>query len=154
MSFREKSAWISLATTLAVWGYYVVALVPALASGRPDGPRLISLFSACVFLLVVAQVVLSVLIAVHSPKEAQAPADEREQLIGLKASRLAFYTLSALAIVTAIATRLLAAAGPSLFPRDPLGGSMIVVGSAIFFAVVAAELVRATGQIVYFRRAA
>ncbi|HEX4739434.1 MAG TPA: hypothetical protein VH331_17945 [Allosphingosinicella sp.] len=152
MSFREKSAWISLVTTLAVWGTYLALLLQALASGHPDGPRLLGLFSTCVFLVVVAQVVLSVLIAVSAPKEARTPADEREKLIGLKASRIAFFALSGLALLTAFCTPFIAAAGPVLFPRDPLGGTAIAVGSAIFFAVVIAELVRSVGQIVYYRR--
>jgi hypothetical protein len=154
MSFREKSAWISLVTTLAVWGYYALVLAAALASGRPDGVRLLGLFSTCVLLVVAAQVVLSVLIAVLAPKEAQARADERDNLIGLKASRVAFYTLSGLAMLTAISSPLLASASPRLFPHDPLQGSTIVLGSAIFFAVVIAEIVRAAGQILFYRRPA
>jgi hypothetical protein len=154
MSFREKSAWISFVTTLLVWGAYLFLLLRALGTGQPDGARLMGLFSTCVLLVVVAQVVLSVLITVRSPGEARAPADERERLIGLKAGRLGFYTLSGLAMLTALATPLFAIAGPSLFPHDPLGGSVIAMGSAIFFAVVIAELVRAAGQIVYYRRPA
>ncbi|HEX5183081.1 MAG TPA: hypothetical protein VFW19_08005 [Allosphingosinicella sp.] len=41
---------------------------------------------------------LTILVAVRAPKEAKAAADEREKLIGLKASPIAFFTLSALAL--------------------------------------------------------
>jgi hypothetical protein len=137
-----------------VWGTYLAMLLHALASGRPNGGRLFGLFSTCVFLVIFAQVVLSILVAVWAPKEARAPADERERLIGLKAMRLAFYTLAVLAIITAISAPILATVGPALFPHDPLGGTATAIGSAIFFAVVIAELVRAAGQIVYYRRPA
>jgi hypothetical protein len=75
-------------------------------------------------------------------------------MIGLRATRIAFVTLSALALVTAFSTPLLAVLARILFPADPLSGTIVVLGSATFFAVVAAEAVRAAGQIILFHRAA
>jgi hypothetical protein len=152
MPFREKTAWMSLVTTLAVWGYYFVAVVRALRSGAPDGGALLGLFVGCVILLTVVQIIVSVVLAILSPGAADAPADERERAISLKAIRNAFVTLNALALVIALSSPALALIGPYLFPANPLSGTVIVLASAIFFAVVLAELVRSAGQIFYFHR--
>jgi hypothetical protein len=154
MPFREKSAWVSLLTTSIVWGYYLFILIGEVASGAPDGARLMGLFSRCVIVIVVAQIVLSIVLAASSPKAANAPADERERMIGLRASHVAFATLSALALIAALSTPLLAVLARMLFPTDPLSGTIIVLGSAIFFAVVIAELVRAARQIILYHRLA
>ena len=90
MSFREKSAWISLVLILLVFGPYFwlvgrsfagvghvhagtqFALIPSSSSSR----------SSCTSRL-----------RVQSPRDARAPKDEREILIDLRATRTAFYVL-------------------------------------------------------------
>jgi hypothetical protein len=91
MSFREKSAWISLILLCAFGAIYLWNFVRILE----DRPAFndIYLFFALVAALVIAEVVLHLAIAIRSPKEARTPKDERERLIDLKATRAAFYVL-------------------------------------------------------------
>lgn len=154
MSYREKSAWISFVTTLLIWGWFFAVLMREIGSGDPRGGVLMGTFIACTVTLVVVQIVLYVAIALTAPKDAEARADERERLIDLKASRIAFITVSLLVIGTVIAVPLLAHAGPLIFPRDPMGGTLSVIGGSAFLAVVVGELVHAGWQILLFRRAA
>src|SRR5438132_7248971 len=92
MSFREKSAWISFVCILvvfAIWSWNIVKV--ELLHQRRGNPIVaaLSLLAA----LIIAEVVLHLAIAMRSPMDARTPKDEREKLIDLKASRIAFYVL-------------------------------------------------------------
>src|SRR5690242_17916034 len=93
MAFREKSAWITLVTTLVVYGGYFALAVPRIAAGHFGGFQFVGLLSAAVVVIVALQVGLTTLAAVMDPHGARSPRDEREQLITLRANRAGFYTL-------------------------------------------------------------
>ena len=135
MSFREKSAWISFLTLLPVSAIYFWRVGQTIAGhSRPP----ITLFFLMVGTLVVAEVVLHVLIAARSPKEARAPRDERERLIDLKATRVAFAVLlfGAMGSVGTI----------------HLGFGTWRMSQATLFAVAVAELTKFGSRIVLYRR--
>lgn len=139
MSFREKSAWIALATYGLVFGGYFFALWRSWDESTARGLT-IGLTIGAVVMLVIVAVALNTVLAIFSPKEANAPADERETLIDLKAERIASYTL-AVGVVGLIGALL-------------AGWNGILVAVLLQASLVAAELVKATAQIVFFRRGA
>ena len=136
MSFREKSAWISLASLLIVFGIYFwnVARIMARKAAFRDFPLFFSLLVA----LIVAEVVLHVLIAVRSPKDARTPKDERERLIELKATRSAFAVL----LVGSMA---------SIWTMH-LRVGVWVMAHCVLLSVVVAEVVKFGRQIILYRR--
>ena len=138
LSFREQSAWISLLAYAALYGYYFVTLFSAIAAGRAGTFEYGQLLVRVMFLLVVVEVLLQVAISLRSPKEATAPADEREGVIALKATRVAFHVVmvGAATICAAIA----------------LGAPAFYTTNGLFLAIVLAEVARNTSQVVYFRR--
>jgi len=73
MSFKEKSAWVMGLIMLAT-GLWYAQLVAAAPQAPVIGP-LVPYVLAVIVLSIVAQVILAIL----SPKEADAPADERER---------------------------------------------------------------------------
>jgi hypothetical protein len=152
MSFREKSAWISLVTTLLVWSGFFILLFHELASRAPNSGRLLASFVGSTILMIVLQIAIHIVIAISAPKDVDAVADERERMIELKASRIGFVTLMTLSMGAVIALPLVGVAGPQLFPSDPLTGSLTVLGGAIFLSVILAELAHDVSQIVFFRR--
>ena len=93
MSFREKTAWISLVSLLLVFGIYFTVVGLAMA-GRLQYSQTFNLFLQLVLAFVVLQVVLRLIVAKRAPLDAKVPADEREKLIGLKADRVAGYILA------------------------------------------------------------
>jgi hypothetical protein len=137
MSFREKSAWISFVLIAAVFGIYFSKIVQVLVTGRGRGGTA-RLFLALVAALIVLEIALHVAIAIQSPREARTPKDERERLIDMKATRIAFPVLLVGAF-SAIGTLHL-----------DVGRS--VMADAVLFAIVLAELTRFGAQIVYHRR--
>ncbi len=73
MSFREKSAWVMGAIMLATGVFYA-----QLVAGAPQAP-VIGPLIPYVLAVVVFSIVAQVGLAIASPKEANAPADERER---------------------------------------------------------------------------
>jgi hypothetical protein len=121
-----------------LYGYYFVTLFRAIAAGRAGTVAYSQLLVRVMFLLVVVEVLLQVAISLRSPKEATAPADERERVIALKATRVAFHVVmvGAATICAAIA----------------LGAPAFYTINRLFLAIVLAEVARNTSQVVYFRR--
>jgi hypothetical protein len=137
MSFREKTAWISMLSMLAIYGFYFWSVLHAgpQVSGFHFGGLL-----ATIIALVVVQTVLTIGAAVLSPKEAKAPRDEREKLIELRAMRVAY---SGLATSVALACFFGAFDPPILFNTN-----------ALLFILVTAEILRSACQIIQYRRGA
>jgi uncharacterized membrane protein len=135
MAFREKTTWISLLAYLGVYGYYFWTVL----RGRPDHPyggRLIDLIILLAIIIAACQAAL----ALWRPKEARTVEDERERMMSLRATAIAF--------------------------QVALGGTMtaagaIALGLPIFWAVnglilivVLAEVTRMTSLIVHYRLSA
>jgi hypothetical protein len=136
MSFREKGAWISLLSTAGIYGLYFRSIIH---SGHPTRFSFGGLLGTIVALVIV-QVVLIIAVAVFTPKEANAPPDEREKMIDLKASRLAYAALSG-----------------SVACACFFGGfnpPIIFNVNSLLFILVMAEVLRSSCQIVQYRRGA
>ena len=139
MSFREKSAWISLITYCVVFGGYFFTLWQAWDESYAQGLS-IGLMVGAVVVLVIVAIVLNTIIALFHPKTANAPADERETVIDLKAERIASYTLS-IGVICLIGALL-------------MGWNAFLVANLLLASMVIAELVKALALIAYFRRGA
>ena len=137
MSFREKSAWISFVLILLLSLVYFSHAVVVAAHQQGYEP-LGHLFFALVGALVVLEIALHVAVAIRAPREASTDKDERDRLIDLKATHIAFPVL----LVGALAANL---------PMH-LGGGRWAMSQCIVLAIVIAELVRFGSQIVYYRR--
>jgi cytochrome b561 len=135
MSFREKSAWISLVLILLVFGpyFWMVARAVTGEAHVHAGTQF-----ALIGLFFVLEIVLHVAIAIQSPRDARAPKDEREDVIDLKATRTAFYVLLVGALL-------------SIFTMH-FRVNVWIMSQCVLFSVVVAELVKFASQIAYFRR--
>ena len=138
MSYREKSAWIALLLDVGLYGYYAWHLVGAIQRGETETFEYYSLLSTLIVILIIATIVLEAIVAGASPKEANAPADERERMISLKASNVAYYVVAIAALMTAGA---IAYDQPAFYTVNFL-----------FLAVVVADVMRYATMIIYFRR--
>jgi len=137
MSFREKSAWISVLSMSGIYGFYFWSVIHAgpKAGGFHFGGLLQTIIA-----LVVLQVALTIAVAIFTPKEAKAPRDERDKLIELRAMRVAY---SGLATAVALACFFGAFNPPIVFNANSL-----------LFILVTAEILRSARQIVQYRRGA
>jgi hypothetical protein len=138
MSFREKSAWISLLAYLGIYGFYFVNVAAAMVRGDADGTQFLGLFGRSVVLFVLVIIVGTVIVAVTAPKDARAPEDEREKLIALKANSASGYVL---------ATGVVLAIGVIFY-----GAKDFLVINLLFFALVVSEVFKNLTQLVLYRR--
>src|SRR5579872_1497161 len=136
MSFREKSAWISIVSLSGIYAFYFWSVM---RSGAGPGSRSTGLLNT-VIALVIVQVVLTTAVAVFAPKEAKTPADERDKLIQLRATRVAYATLAG-----------------SVACACFFGGfnpPLIFNTNELLFILVVAEILRSSCQIFQYRRGA
>jgi len=142
MSFREKSAWITLVSVLICFGAYFAELFGGLASDQHHfgGLGSLHLLLLSVLALVALQVILTIVAALTTPKAGRGLADERERLIQLRSQSLGYHVLMLLAV--------------GLFAPAFFGHRGIEMANFALLAVVIAALTVAVAQIVMFRRGA
>ena len=135
MSFREKSAWISLVLIVLVFGPYFWLVGRSFTGGEHvhAGTQF-----GLIVLFIVLEIVVHIAIAIQSPRDAQAPIDEREDLIDLRATRMAFYVLFGGALM-------------SIFTMH-FRLTVWMLSQCVLFTIVIAELVKFSSQIVFYRR--
>ncbi|MDB5426354.1 MAG: hypothetical protein JWR47_804 [Phenylobacterium sp.] len=138
MSFREKSAWITVVTVLACFGVYFGAIVTGQVSGR--GFQTLHLLLLCVVGLIVLRMALNLMVTLTTPKDGRVPRDEREILIQWRSHTLGYYVLVVLAL--------------GLFVPVHLGHTALDLANFALMDVVIATLVVAVAQIAMFRRGA
>ncbi len=132
MGFREKMAWTTLGSMSAVYGLYFWSVV-----GSRGGFRFGGLLGTIV-VLIALQVIVAIALAIATPKEANARRDERDQLIGLRAARVAY---AGLAGGVALACFLAAFSPP-----------IVINMNVLLFILVTAEILRCSWQIIQYRR--
>lgn len=138
MSFREKSAWITLVTVLVCFSVYFGSILAGAV--RPRSFETFHLLALCVAALVGLQLVLHAIAARLSPADARAPRDEREALIQARSHTVGYYVLMVMVLLLAL---------PAHFGH-PVPDLM---NFALLDLVVAALAVSGA-QIVMFRRGA
>ena len=140
MSFREKSAWITLITLVLVsvlWSLHFPWGRPFTLA--PESSHFVFLaLVLCTITFVVIVVIAHVVVAIRAPREASAPADERERLIGLKATRLGAYAYVTLSMSSVFLIH--------------LGANEIGLAYFLVVSLVIAEAVSCVARIVYHRR--
>ena len=136
MPFREKIAWLSVTTTIIVWGSYLAFLLTS--ERRLPPPAEFGGFLAAVVVQTVLVMAGSIVTAILSPGDAGAPGDERDKTISHAAYALAYPVL--LSLIVCIA--------PTLY----LGVSARVMTYELMAAIVIAEIVHYGAQIVGYRR--
>jgi len=138
MSFREKSAWITLITLIVLTLFYVTHLPPAWLLDPPSG-FMFHVLVVGVGAFVVVEIVAHVIVAIRAPRDAQAPRDERERMIALKATSIAAYVYAIVSL-------------GSVFTVSHLGATAIGVAFCVFFSFILAEIVNYAARVVYYRR--
>ena len=134
MSFREKSAWISFVCLLLLTVTFFVAQQHHPHDAQGHLHLALGVFGGFVLL----QVVLHVIVALQSPKDARTPKDERERFIELRAARIGFYSLVVGELVAMAAFH--------------AHGRVDMMMWSVLFAILIAWLIKLGSEIVLYRR--
>ena len=140
MSFREKSAWIMLIMIVlmtALWTAHMAWWRPSMLAPDPNPFVFHTLILTTVGFVVIV-VVAHIVIAVLAPRDANARADERERLIGLKATRIGAYVYAGLSLSSIFIIHLGANEGGILY--------------CVFLSFIVSQIVNYAARIAYYRR--
>lgn len=135
MSFREKTSWIAMVSILGIYGLFFSW---AIRSGPHFGRVDLGLLAATVVALAIVQVALTAAAAMFAPRDAQAPRDERDRLIAVRATRVAYAGLLTSVLVVCF--------------FEAVQPPIVFNANALLFLVVAVEVLRYACQIVQYRR--
>lgn len=152
MAFREKMLWGSVATTVAIWGWYFWGFAKALRGTTFNVGAEVGAFVLAVIALTIVQIVVAILLALSASKEASAPADDRDRSFALLGYRPAFIILSVLVATLTVVAPLTMATAPAWLGGKPAGVVPIVISNALLLSLVIAELVRAATTLFLYRR--
>lgn len=140
MSFREKSAWITLVAILFVSLLFVLHLPPPWSLAPQPSMSNVHVLLLSVTAFVIIEIVAHVVVALRAPRDAKTPRDERDRLIALKASSLAYYVCAVSILASAFLIH--------------VGANQIGLAFCILASFVTSEAVNYGARIVYYRRGA
>jgi hypothetical protein len=145
MSFQEKSAWGLLAGIVLV-SYFYFPVAFEVTRNVPHGAPLIAISVAGVIAIVIIEAVYHSLIAISARGATEA--DERDQLIDLKAERVAGFVFGCglFTLVGHIVIR-------SSMEITPVPGSL-TIAVWILLALTTSEIAKLVAQIWYYRTGA
>jgi hypothetical protein len=151
MSFREKSAWIAVLSTLVIWGYYFGSLWQSYAAGALDGTAVRNLFVVCFGVTIVVMLGLNLVSAWLGHHRFGADPDEREREMELRAKSVEAGLLEIMALGVALGVLFAAAPIAAAYPADPVGAIAIVAANGILLAVLLSQVLHELALIVQFR---
>ncbi|HEX8585600.1 MAG TPA: hypothetical protein VF680_14475 [Allosphingosinicella sp.] len=102
MAFREKIAWLTLATMLIAYGVYFGIIGPSVGFGERHLVDIVWSFGLVAGVHAIAMIVGAIALAVTATREANAGADERDRAIDRRASLVAYYVLLVGMILVAV----------------------------------------------------
>ena len=143
MSFRERTAWITLITLVVCFGTYYGAIFTGLVPSNTWQSFHLGL--ACILALLVLQLGLNLLVALLNLKEARTPRDEREKMIHARSHTIGYYVLMFGMAGVLFSTHL------PVHGQDFIDVMVDTVNLGVLVMVIAALCV-AVAQIVMFRR--
>ena len=140
MSFREKSAWITLVTLIVLCLLFFSQMPrPWTLSPAPDG-SMFHLLLASIVAFVAIEIVAHVVFVVFSPRDARTPKDEREKLIELKSRAVAFHVYIALSM------------GGTFVALHLVGTNAIGLAYLLLLSFIVSEIVNYGLRIYFYRR--
>ena len=143
MSFREKTAWITLVTILVCFGAYYGAIISGML--RQTSWQAFHFGIMAIVGLVLLQVALKLAALLVTPRDSRSAGDERELMIHARSHVIGYYVL------------MIGMAGTLIVTHLPMRGESLVdlivriVNSGVA-AMVCAALSVAIAQIVMLRR--
>lgn len=140
MSFREKTAWAMALILIGGAGFYLYLVASLSNEIGATAPPLIPFVIAYVVVITIASVGVMTGLALLTPRQANAPADEREQRIEDKAGNWSGYVLAAPAL------------GALWYYSVSLDGHMLF--HLVFLSLMLSQIAEYVFQILLFRRGA
>jgi|GEM_PF-357595 len=92
-SYHEKSLWVSLVSTVLVFGTYFIKAFGIFGVQSRSGTNLIFTFISAVVVLIVIQITTQIFLTITDRKAVEAGQDERDRSIDQRTTRISYYIL-------------------------------------------------------------
>jgi hypothetical protein len=138
MSFREKTAWVTLCAIIIVSLMYGLHMPNPFVPHSPS--RVLHAMGASLLAYALIEALAYLVLRLRNPRDAREPKDERERLIDLKALRIAYYVF------------VVAALGGMFLALHVAGVGAVGIGMTVFMAFVLSQLAKHGARIIYYRR--
>ena len=138
--FREKTAWAMAAVLTGGAAFYLHLVISASQALGRTAPPVIGFVIAYVVVIVIASVAAMSVLAGTSPREADAPADERETIIADKAGNWSGYVMAVPAL--------------GALWHYAVNGDGNMLFHLVFLALMLGQIAEYLFQIVLYRRGA
>lgn len=151
MSFREKSIWISLVSTILIFGDYFLNLLSL--SGLPVDvakSAALGLFLRSIFLIIVVEIVFQGMLALSNRKAAELGADERDKLFEYKGNNIG-YTILVIGVFITLGRIVFIELNPEFIQDSGLLNIPFLTAHILLFSFILSEVVRFFGQLYYYR---
>lgn len=140
LSLQEKSLWVSVASVIIIFGYYFIYAFQILFDkSETNKIEILGLFIGILIFFIFVQVLFNILIGIFTRGR---DTDERDRLIELKSTRIAYFVLAVGIWITI---------SYSLIPIESLVNPLILA-HILGFCFVVAEIVSYIAQLIYYRR--
>ncbi|MDC0603483.1 hypothetical protein OAP14_10780 [Aliiglaciecola sp.] len=152
MSFKEKSAWISLFSTLGIFGYYFYNI--ALLHGAPAElakEAALELLLKAIILSVVVEVIFHSVLSATNYKAAEFGSDERDKMYEYKANNIG-YTILVIGVMLTLGRIIIVEYNPDFADHNSSMQIPLLTAHILMFSFILSEVVRFAGQIFYYRR--
>ena len=152
MSFKEKSAWISLVTTVGIFGYYFFKIW-GLSELSPEDARdpVMSLSGYVIVLIIVVETVFHGMLAATNHKAAKMGADERDKLIEYKSNSIG-YTVLAVGVLIVLGRMVTLEFNPSFNDYSSVLPIPFLTIHMLLFVFILSEVARFAALVFNYRR--
>ena len=137
MIFREKTAWLTLASMIVAYSLYFGFILAGHPAGREMFPML-WLFGSIAATQAVAVIAGTLALLLATPKADRKPADERDRAIGRRGRAAAYYVMLVGMILVGVVM--------------PFTDSGVKIANAALFAIVLAETIHSIVVLASYRR--
>jgi hypothetical protein len=151
MSFREKSIWISLISTLLIFGDYFFNII-ALGNLPEQVAKTAALeLSIRAFvLIIIVEIIFQTMLAVSNRKAAKLGADERDKLFEYKGNNFG-YTVLVIGVLMTLGRMVSLEISPEFIEQFKVLNIPFLTAHILLFSFIFSEVVRFSAQLYYYR---
>ena len=151
MSFKEKSIWISLISTVLIFGDYFLNVITL--GGLPEEvakSAALGLSLRTIFLIIIVEIVFQGMLAVSNRKAAELGADERDKLFEYKGNNFGYTALS-FGVFISLGMNVSLEMNPELIEQYTMLNIPLLTAHILLFSFIFSEVVRFSSQLYYYR---
>jgi hypothetical protein len=152
MSFREKSIWISLISTLLIFGdYFLNVIALANLSEAVAKTTALELSIRAIVLIIIVEIIFQTVLALNNHKAANLGADERDKLFEYKGNNFG-YTVLVIGVLLTLGRMVSLEISPEFIEQFKVLNIPFLTAHILLFSFILSEVVRFSAQLYYYRR--